>query len=209
MEAQDGASTPTHRLILSAADTPVERELIERWTAESGSDPSEVIELRSPLLAERLQGDDDPLLVPVGISWLPKERDGKREAGWRDLLALRDPRQPHRFAQGLIAGRDADRYRVVVGEPARVSELRHRFRERGVADSQTEAPAQLSSAALSAFVVRQATLALERAERAVIGDRYKVPRLVVEEIVTGARYRQRLSELANRLQVPLSEVALR
>ncbi len=206
MEAQDGASTPTHRLILSAADTPVERELIERWTVESGSDPSEVIELRSPLLAERLQGDDDPLLVPVGISWLPKERDGKREAGWRDLLALRDPRQPHRFAQGLIAGRDADRYRVVVGEPARVSELRHRFRERGVADSQTEAPAQLGSTALTAFVVRQATLALERAERAVIGDRYKVPRLVVEEIVTGARYRQRLSELANRLQVPLSEV---
>jgi glycerol-3-phosphate O-acyltransferase len=196
MQAQGGAPTPSSRLILSTADTPVERELIERWAAELGSDPSDVIELRSPLLAERLQGGTDPLLVPVGISWLPKERDGKREAGWRDLLALRDPRRPHRLAQGLIAGRDADRYRVVAGEPARLSELRHRFHERGGSEP----------AALTAFVVRQATLALERAERAVIGDRYKVPRLVVEEIVTSARYRRRLSELAEELGLPVDEV---
>jgi glycerol-3-phosphate O-acyltransferase len=206
MEAHGGAR-PSSRLILSTADTPVERELIERWAAEPGSTPNDVIELRSAALAERLQVGDDPLLVPVGISWLPKERDGKREVGWRDLLALRDPRRPNRLAQGLIAGRDADRYRVVVGEPARVSELRRRFLERAVSGPGGEL--QDDPSALTAFVVRQATLALERAERAVIGDRYKVPRLVVEELVTGARYRRRLSELAERLQMPVPEVGAR
>lgn len=240
MEAQGGAM-PSGRLILSAAETPVERELIERWAVEvdSGSydpsisgDPSDlggptpILEMRSELLAERLQVGDDPLLMPVGISWLPKERDGKREAGWRDLLSLRDPRRPHRLSQGRIAGRDADRYRVVVGAPALLSELRNRFVQRGglvspdprpdasaVANGDASAAANGTappdSLALTAFVVRQATLALERAERAVIGDRYKVPRLVVEEIVTGARYRHRLSELANRLQLPIGEVDAR
>ena len=208
MEAQSGVATPGGRLILSAADTPVERELIERWAAEDGPDSGDVIELgrglQSGVLAERLQAGDDPLLVPVGISWLPKERDGKREAGWRDLLALRDPRRPHRLSQARIADRDADRYRVVVGEPARASELRRRFVERG---GPSALPADAKG--LAGFVVRQATLALERAERAVIGDRYKVPRLVVEEIVTGARYRARLADLAGRLQLPLPEVGAR
>jgi glycerol-3-phosphate O-acyltransferase len=206
MDAQGGVARPGGRLILSAADSPVERELIERWMAEPGpgpDEPSDVIELRSGLLAERLQVGDDPLLVPVGISWLPKERDGKREAGWLDLLSLRDPRRPHRFSQGRIAGRDADRYRVVVGEPARLSELRRRWAQRSA--SQRADPG-VESSALSAFVVRQATLALERAERAVIGDRYKVPRLVVEEIVSSAHYRARLAELADRLSVPLDVV---
>jgi glycerol-3-phosphate O-acyltransferase len=198
MDAQGGAPTPGGRLILSAADTPVERELIERWAASA--DSADVVELRGLRLTQRLAAGDDPLLVPVRISWLPKERDGKREAGWRDLLALRDPRRPRRFSQGRIAGRDADRYRVVVAEPARASDLRRRFVERGGAGDPQ---------ALTAFVVRQATLALERAERAVIGDRYKVPRLVVEEIVTGARYRARLLELATRLQLPVAEVGSR
>jgi glycerol-3-phosphate O-acyltransferase len=206
MDAHRGAPTTGGRLILVAADSPVERDLIERWVAEFGPDSGEpgdavdVIDLRGQQLAERLRAGDDPLLVPVRISWLPKERDGKREAGWRDLLALRDPRRPHRFSQSRIAGRDANRYRVVVGEPARASDLRRRFVERG---------GHPDSHALPAFVVRQATLALERAERAVIGDRYKVPRLVVEEIVTGVRYRDRLSELAARLQLPAAEVAAR
>ena len=71
MDAQGGAPTPGGRLILSAADTPVERELIERWAASSG-DAGDVVELRGRRLAERLQAGDDPLLVPVRISWLPK-----------------------------------------------------------------------------------------------------------------------------------------
>ena len=57
------------------------------------------------------------------IAWLPKERDGRREAGWSDLLALRNPRRPGPRRQGRIVEQDADRYRVVVGEPARLRGL--------------------------------------------------------------------------------------
>lgn len=206
--ASDGPDGPDGPVILSAAATAVERELIERWAATAGPDesgrgwsgPADVVELRSRGLADRLRAGGDPLLVPVAISWLPKERDGRREAGWTDLLRGRDPRRPHSLSQRAIAGRHTDRYRVVVGEPARVSELRRRFTQRGGAPD---------SHALTAFVVRQATLALDRAERALIGERYKVPRLVVEEIVGSVRYRARLGELATRLQVPVGEVAAR
>src|SRR5690242_3093579 len=121
MDAQSGAGD---RLILSAGATAVERELIRRWAADTHESPDRpIVDLRGGALAEALEKLDggDPLLVPVGISWLPKERDGRREAGWLDLLRLRDPRRPDRFSQHLYAGRNADRYRVVVGEPARFS----------------------------------------------------------------------------------------
>ncbi len=211
MEAHSGAPRNGARLILSAAQTSVERELIERWAADSAGDggfaePAEVVDLEVNGIAGRLEDGGDPLLVPVRIAWLPKERDGRREAGLKDLLALRDPRQPGRRRQGRIVERDADRYRVVVGEPARASELRRRFRQHTErrADPSDAGP---ETAAFGAFVYRQATLALERAERALIGDRYKVPRLVVEEITTGARYHQRIAELADRLNLPVGEVA--
>jgi glycerol-3-phosphate O-acyltransferase len=181
----------------------------EQGGGAGAATPYPVIELRDDELVRWLQAlaaGEDPLLVPVGISWLPKERDGRREAGWLDVLRLRDPRRPDRFSQGLIAGRHADRYRVVVGEAARVSQLRRRLTRR-------TGPAEMAGPAgageLGAFIARQATLALERAERAVIGERYKVPRLVVEEIVTGARHRERVAELAERLGRPRAEVAER
>jgi glycerol-3-phosphate O-acyltransferase len=48
---------------------------------------------------------------------------------------------------------------------------------------------------------------LARAERAVSGLEYKVPRLVVEEIEASADFRGRLAELADKVDRPESEVA--
>ena len=241
-----GENCPGRRLILAATDTPVERELIERWVVadQSGSGPADVIDVQDAgLIAQRLRDGDDLLLVPVRITWLPKERDGKREFGLTDLLAFRDPRRPRGRSQSKIVERDIDRYRVVVGEPARVSQLRARFVQhsrpviteppgpaepgRGpdgpvcgpegpvcgpdepVCDPDEPVCDPDDQLALAGFVVRQATLALERAERVLIGDRYKVPRLVVEEITTGSRYNQRIGELASRLCLPRAQVSQR
>src|SRR5207302_688376 len=60
--------------------------------------------------------------------------------------------------------------------------------------------------AFASFVSRQAMLALERAEREVIGDRYKVPRLVAEQIAESADFRARLATLADSLSRPRDEV---
>lgn len=83
--------------------------------------------------------------------------------------------------------RHPDRHRVVVAEPAPVSLLRERWQRSGGADS---------TQGLAEFVVRQAQLALERAERRLRGARYKVPRFVHEEILARPGFRAGLARLA-------------
>ena len=98
------------------------------------------------------------------VAWLAPERGGVRRARVRDVLTLSDPWSPRSAAHARIAGREPDRCRVVVGEAARVSDLHRRFATGGGERFDT-------------FVERQGLLAVERAERKIIGGRYKVPRL--------------------------------
>ncbi|MFI7587264.1 glycerol-3-phosphate 1-O-acyltransferase [Spongisporangium articulatum] len=205
--AQPSISTRSH-VYLSAAGSAVERELIRSWVRdEASADESpggpapDIVEIGTPgeptplgPLARRLDGGDDPLLVPVRVVWLPPDRGGERTVRWRDALTFRDPRRPRSREQARIAARHADRFQVVPGEPATLSDLRARHHASG------------TGAELPAFVVRQALLTLERAERAVIGDRYKVPRLVVEEITSGPRFLRETASLARVLGRPTESV---
>ena len=139
--------------------------------------------------------DGDPWIVPVSVAWLPRERNGRRTASLRDVLSLTNPRRPPARAQPYILKREPDRCRVLAGEPARLSELRRRFAKSPTEDG------------FAAFVGRQAQLALARAERTLVGLRYKVPRLVVEEIETSAHFRERIAQLADQLDRPEPDVA--
>src|SRR5204863_4136932 len=56
------------------------------------------------------------------------------------------------------------------------------------------------------FVVRQAALALERAERRLRGARYKVPRLVQDEILSRPACRGGIAHLARELGRPEASV---
>lgn len=184
-------------VLLVAAGTAVERRVIEEWARGERQDV-ERLPARTPALQERLARGDDPLIVPARVAWLPRERGGDRRAHWSDLLLMTNPRRPRRSVQGRIVRREPDRYRVVVAEPARVSELRARFSD--------EAGDAGGPEAFADYVRRQATLALERAERAVIGDRYKVPRLVAEQILGSARFRAELQTYAQRTGARLADV---
>jgi glycerol-3-phosphate O-acyltransferase len=134
----------------------------------------------------------EALLAPLRVAWLPKKRDGARSVLPRDLILLRDPRDPGRLHQALILKREPDRCRVVAGEPATVSELRERWHRAGGADhSQTTG--------LAEFISRQAVLALERAERTLRGARYKVPRLLHEDILGRPSFRGGIHRLAAAL----------
>src|SRR6185503_17773144 len=117
-----------------------------------------------PRLEATLAVGDDPLLAPLRVAWLPAARDGARPARLAKLLTLGDPRDPGRLRQRVLRRRP-DRCRVIVADPAPVSELRERWRRAGGADA-------AHTASLSDFVARQAALALERAERRVRGARY-------------------------------------
>ncbi|MFP8881329.1 MAG: 1-acyl-sn-glycerol-3-phosphate acyltransferase, partial [Myxococcota bacterium] len=150
-------------------------------------------------LEARLAAGDDPLLAPLRIVWLPSKRDGKRAVRFANLLTLGDPRDPSALRQRSILSRHPDRCRIVAGAAAPLSELRARWRKVGGSDAnQTQS--------LPEFIARQAALASERAERQVRGARYKVPRLVHEDILGRPAFRGGALRLARELGRDESDV---
>jgi glycerol-3-phosphate O-acyltransferase len=203
-----------HRVIVLAdASSWIERRLLRAWaerareTAGSTTDDAEWIEIPpsrrrrrrgiDPALEPALASDDDPLLAPIRVVWLPRMVNGERAARLSDLLKLGDPRDPSWVRQLWMLARRRDRCRIVAGKPAPASDLRRRWRDAGGTDSG-------QTGGLAEFVSRQATLALERAERTLRGARYKVPHLVREEILMRPAFRGGLHKIAHEQGVPLA-----
>ena len=178
-------------VLLRFAATAAERGALDDWLGRERprlGDRVAVLDADDASLGARLhEREDDPQVVPVRITWLPRERPpGDRTAGIADLLE-----------QARVLRRDPERRHVVAGDPATVSALRRRFEESTGGGGGEE---------FAAYVRRQAVLALERAERRVVGDRYKVARLVSDEITSSARFRARLADIAERLDRSEAEV---
>jgi len=202
-------------LLLDAA-THLERRLLDGWirrhrpadSADGRLQPVDAIALppsrrrgrqrrpsarTDPRMEALLSEGDDPLLAPLRVVWLAPERPGgHRTVTLPQLLSSGDPRDPGPLRQRWILGRQRDRCRIVAGEPAPLSELRERWLAAGGAG-----PGETSG--LCDFVVRQAHLALERSERRLRGARYKVPRLVHEDLLARPALRGALARLARQL----------
>ncbi len=194
------------RLVLAMTRTALERRLVDTWLHETA--PAElrtalVVDADPASLAARLVDDDDAVVQPVRVAWLPRQRDGRWPVQWGDAVSLTGALLSSERQQERIAADEPDRCRVVVGDPARVSDLRRRHAEEAGEGSAAD------SMALARFVLRAGTIALERAERLLTGDRYKVPRLVVEQIISTARFRSRLDEVATSLGVSAEEAGRR
>ncbi len=202
-------------VFLTVAATSIEQRLIDAWIARhrpAGVALADVEQIAVPdphdrkadavdaKLVRRLAIGDDPLLVPLRIVWLPAERDGERVARLTDLVTFGDPRSPGSLRQRMVAGSGPDRCPVIAGEPARAEALRARFRQRHHSDDLH------NDELFAGFVARQAGLALERAEWRALGARYKVPRLVVDEIVSRADFRAGVSQLALDAGRPVKDV---
>ena len=192
--------------LLDAASS-LERRLLREWIARARPEgvPAadvQIVEIPStrrprgrarldPALEAAVAGQDDPLFAPLRVAWRPKEVGGVRAVRLRDLL-LGDPRDPGPLYQRLVLRQGSDRWRIVAGEPAPLSELRARWRRAcGAGAAETTG--------LAEFVARQAALALERAERRFRGSRYKVPRFLGEEVLARASFRAELARLAREL----------
>jgi glycerol-3-phosphate O-acyltransferase len=196
-------------VVLVDAPSNVERRLIDRWLAEvrgherdsAGTNGHrgrargiEVLPAEGEQLAARLTHGDNPLLVPVRVVWAPDPEPERLLLRVADVVtrgwALR--------AKARAARRGPDLHHVVVGRPATVRELtRHHRRERSASDS----------ADFVRFVARQATLALDRAERALTGNRFKVPREVAGQIIGSAHFTREIRRLAAAEGRPEDEVA--
>jgi glycerol-3-phosphate O-acyltransferase len=181
-------------VFLLDASSRLEGRVLERWIGEAKPEEDaryESIALRGgrERLEARIAQGDDPLFAPLRVIWLPKRRaDGSRRVGWLSVL-WGDPRDPGPLRQRWIAGRGSERIQIVAGDPAPLAELRERWRVAGGLDLDAEG-------GLADFVVRRAQLALERAERRVRGNRYKVPRLIREDIVARPAFRGAVARLA-------------
>jgi glycerol-3-phosphate O-acyltransferase len=179
-------------------DDDVDEMILRRWVVDHGGDLGNVIDVPHPRaqdaalrlgpLTRRIAEGDDIELAPLRVAWLPEEHDGERAARIRDILKG-DPRNPSTRRKSTIMRGDDSRAQVVVADSARLSDVRAR----------AGAPDDGDSHGLAAFVARQAYLALERAEYHLLGARYKVPRLVREELTSSASFRRRSDELADQL----------
>ncbi len=135
-----------------------------------------------------------PLLLAGGSRRRRALRDWARQQGYATVLRT-DQRDLDEHLDGLnsstllipvgaaTSGHRRAPVRVVVGEPATMGELRAVHGTR---------PGQ----SLVDVVRRQATLAVDRAERREVGDTFKVPRDVVADITGSARFSEVVSELA-------------
>jgi glycerol-3-phosphate O-acyltransferase len=193
-------------IFLLDASSGLEKRLLEEWiTARRPAGANGVTAISIPPSRRRKRGpldprleaalataDDDPLLAPLRVAWFPGGENDARAARLSDLLTFGDPRDPGAIRQAWVRRRHPERSRVVVGEPAPLSDLRGRWRQAGGSDV-------AQTTGLAEFVARQAGLALERAERRLRGSRYKVPRFVYEDILGRPAFRGGCSRLAAQL----------
>ncbi len=77
-------------LVLARSSTAIERTLIDDWVREEGCGTAlvEVVDASPETVAAALARRDDPLVVPVRVAWLARERNGERHPRWSDVLSL-------------------------------------------------------------------------------------------------------------------------
>ena len=184
-------------VLLVDASNRLETQLIEGWLDRHGPEEAhvETAELPpsrrhqrhrgvSPVLRAMINRSDNPVLLPVRIAWLAEEHAGVRRVRLSDIVMTGDPRDPDPLRARWLYSRYPERVRLIPGAPATVQELRAAWIEEGEGED------------FGDFVAHRAWLALERGERAVRGNRYKVPKFVDEQITGRADFQQEVIALA-------------
>ncbi len=143
------------------------------------------------LLAFAQQAGVEVDLIPAEVLWGPVERPPSL---WN--LPFGNPYDPPGWTRWLRLLRRGYA-RVVIGAPGTRTAL------------EAEAHAQGDKLALSAFVRVQGVKALSLAQRQVFGDRYKVPRLLAEQILGDTSFQDRLAAAGATLGLTREESLVR
>ncbi|ATW05057.1 glycerol-3-phosphate 1-O-acyltransferase [Sphingorhabdus sp. YGSMI21] len=191
------------KLFVIDARNGVERRYLLNWIRTSIPDvgPDEALnwvslpisderaKMRLGRLEEKLKESPDTLVVPVRIAWRIPNFEKSRAVKMRHVI-LGDPRNPGAFRARSILLRNKRRAQCLIGQPATIGELKQNFAELSKDYDQTD------NSEFAAFVVRQAGLVLDIAERGLRGRRYKVPRHVADGLRSDARFRAAMTQLA-------------
>jgi len=200
-------STTDDALVLASVSSKAELELLNDWLhAQRRAHPDTRVEvLQLPAgdppasvvaqLVEELGTGEDRLVVPVRVFWVPGGLPTRVKVV--GLISGRDTYRPPELLQRSILRKDPSRARIVAGEPAKVSELRQQWQEKTVGDSPRD---------FARFVLRRATLAVERMELRLLGPEYKSPQLITDELMASSRFMDGLEKIPGASPVKAEEM---
>ncbi|MEV1293714.1 glycerol-3-phosphate 1-O-acyltransferase [Pseudonocardia sp. NPDC049635] len=195
----------TREVVIIQPRSFTERSILQRW-AEKEHPDARVVPLgagpEAPgALGAALDGDDT-VIIPARITWVTPEPDEsgalRKLRGLATTAAMRIAWSP---LHPTMARFRPDAARVVVGEPATVAGLAERFA--------VQEGSRPGSGGFARFVARQAVLACDRAERRILGDRYKVPRRMVEQITSSHRFPKLVERLVRQTGSTRAEIERR
>ncbi|MFP5072009.1 glycerol-3-phosphate 1-O-acyltransferase [Pseudonocardia nantongensis] len=217
--------TGPRAVVVAQARSGTERSILARWAEEHhpgapvvpigpGPDvPSALGEMLhgngpagdGPTPTDSPEGDgtgEEVLIVPIRVTWVtPEPADGGAVGKLAGLATTAVMRMAWSPLHPSMARHRPDAARVVAGEPASVADLVSRFTE--------QESGRPGSPGFARFVVRQAVLACDRVERRILGDRYKVPRRMVEQITSSSRFPALVGRLARQTGSPPAEIEQR
>lgn len=180
--------------------------MLERWLRRQVGPRPETCRITSSrrgrggdpeALQDRVTAGDDPYLIPVRVVWLAPKKRGRRRVGWSDFLKPGDPRDPWRIRAMLIKTFRPSRVRMIAAPGAPASQLAADYEASGDVDG------------LVPFITRRAWLALEREERRVRGNRFKIPRFVPEAILSRREFIDQLDRFAEQARLDPCSTARR
>ena len=175
------------------AGSDFEAEMLEKWASSAAEGEPRFVRLQSSrrarggnsqALQKVLASENDPYLIPLRVVWLAPGKDGNRSVGWADAFKPGDPRDPKGIRARLIRALRPGRVRLTAAPGARVSELTEDYAVNGGMEG------------LGAFVTRRAWRVLDRAERRLHGNRYKIPRFVPETILARREFIEAVEDYA-------------
>ncbi|HSM44783.1 MAG TPA: 1-acyl-sn-glycerol-3-phosphate acyltransferase, partial [Acidimicrobiia bacterium] len=179
---------------LADASTDYEAKLLARWLDRSVPDP-EMIRVKPSRrrssrgfdgLDDALTAADDPFLIPVRVVWMAPSKDGRRSVGWSDAFKPGDPRDPRGLRARYVRTFHPGRVKLIAATGASLGSLTEAYEQSGEIDG------------LAAFMTRRAWRSLDKAERKLRGNRYKIPRFVPEAILSRGEFARTLEEYSDR-----------
>ncbi len=188
-------------LYLVDAASDYEVAMLDRWLAGELGHPPDMVRVASSrrgwggdeeALSKRLESGDNLYLIPVRVVWMaPKAKDGRRAVRWTDVFQPGDPRDPRGLRARLIRNFRRDRVRLIAARGAFSSDVAADYVVSGQVDP------------LASYVTRRAWSVLDRAERKLRGNRYKIPRFVPEAILSRKEFLDAVDQISQETNTDL------
>jgi glycerol-3-phosphate O-acyltransferase len=200
LKAPDGA----HVVYLLDAASEYEAKLLRSWLARHIDQP-ETVRIKSSRrkrsrvsgeLADVMEAHDDLFFVPVRVVWMAPSKDGRRSVGWSDAFKPGDPRDPRGLRARLIRTLKPSRVKLVAATGATREDLHSAYDQSGEIDG------------MIPFITRRAWRTLDKAERKLRGNRYKIPRFVREAILSRGEFALALNDYARKTGIDQTEARL-